>query len=157
MSASRDLEETTVRSVRRHGSGFAFNLENGATVRARCIVAATGVGHFRYVPPPLDEFPAEMVSHSYDHCDLSRLVGRRVAVIGGGASAIDHSALLKTRGCDVTLICRRQNLIFANPPSAAKRSLWRRFRHPRSGLGKPNLALSQAVMPVPNKRRQEIT
>lgn len=132
---ARDLKETTVHSVRRQGSGFAFNLESGATVRARCIVAATGVGHFRYVPPPLDAFPAEVVSHSYDHGDLSGFAGRRVAVIGGGASAIDLSALLKARDCDVTLICRHQNLKFANPPSAATRSLWKRIRHPASGIG----------------------
>jgi hypothetical protein len=130
-----DLVETTVRSVRQHGNGFAFNLENGTTVRARRIVVATGVGHFRYVPAPLDTFPSDIVSHSYDHCDLSRFAGRSVAVIGGGASAIDLSALLKARGCDVTLICRRRNLIFAGPPSATERSLWQRIRHPRSGIG----------------------
>ncbi|MGV7217084.1 NAD(P)-binding domain-containing protein [Bradyrhizobium sp. UFLA05-112] len=130
-----NLEETTICSVRHHGNGFAFNREDGAMVRARRIVVATGVGHFRYVPPPLDAFPSEIVSHSHDHRDLSRFAGSRVAVIGGGASAIDLSALLKARGCDVTLICRRRNLMFATPPSDTNRSLWHRIRHPRSGIG----------------------
>ncbi|MGL3107830.1 NAD(P)-binding domain-containing protein [Bradyrhizobium sp. BR 1432] len=130
-----NLEETTVSSVRQHGNGFAFDCENGAMVRARRIVVATGVGPFRYMPPPLDAFPSEIVSHSHDHRDLGRFAGSRVVVIGGGASAIDLSALLKARGCDVTLICRRRNLIFATPPSATGRSLWQRIRHPRSGIG----------------------
>ncbi|MDA9409928.1 NAD(P)-binding domain-containing protein [Bradyrhizobium sp. CCBAU 45384] len=130
-----NLEETTICSVRQLGRGFAFNRENGAMVRARRIVLATGVGHFRYVPPPLDALPADLISHSYDHGDLSDVVDRRVAVIGGGASAIDLAALLKARGCDVTLICRRQNLTFASPPPAGKQSLWKRLRHPRSGIG----------------------
>jgi hypothetical protein len=132
---ARDLQETTIHSIRRHGDGFAFDMENGTMVRARRIVAATGVGHFRYVPSPLDSLPAEVISHSYDHSDLSRFEGRRVVVIGGGASAIDLAALLKQRGCDVVLISRRQNLVFANPPPASKPSLWRRIRNPRSGIG----------------------
>jgi hypothetical protein len=128
------LKETTVHSLRGHGSGFEFDLENGDRVRARRVVAATGIGHFRYVPPPLAALPTGFVSHSYDHHDLGRFSGRSVAVIGGGASAIDLAALLKERGCDVTLMCRRENLVFANPPSA-KESLWQRVRHPRSGIG----------------------
>ncbi|MCK1542467.1 NAD(P)-binding domain-containing protein [Bradyrhizobium sp. 160] len=131
---SPNLEETTIHSLRRHAEGFAFCLENGTTVRARRIVAATGIGHFRYVPPPLSALTAKVVSHSYDHRDLGRFAGRRVAVVGGGASAIDMAALLKRQECDVTLICRREKLVFANPPPS-KRSLWQRIRHPRSGIG----------------------
>lgn len=131
---SPNLEETTIHSLRRHAEGFAFCLENGTNVRARRIVAATGIGHFRYVPPSLSALTAKLVSHSYDHRDLGRFAGRRVAVVGGGASAIDVAALLKRQECDVTLICRREKLVFANPPPS-KRSLWQRMRHPRSGIG----------------------
>jgi thioredoxin reductase len=128
------LEETIVETVCQDAAGFVLKLQDGTSVRARRVVAATGVGHFRYVPPPLDTLPSEFVSHSYDHHDLSRMVGRRVAVIGGGASAIDLAALLKERGCDVQLICRREKLVIANSPPI-KRSLWERIRHPRSGIG----------------------
>lgn len=128
------LKETTVHSVRQRGSGFEFDLETGGTVRVRRIVAATGIGHFRYMPPALAALEPGFVSHSYDHHELGQFADRSVAVIGGGASAIDLAGLLKERGCDVTLISRRKNLIFANPPSP-KESLWRRIRHPRSGIG----------------------
>ena len=128
------LEDCIVSAVRREGMGFAFNLENGARVRARRVVAATGVGHFRHVPQPLDELPAEFVSHSYDHHDLNPFKGRRVAIIGSGASAIDLAGLLNERGCDVQLISRREKVSIHNPPTIT-RSLWQRIRHPRSGLG----------------------
>jgi Pyridine nucleotide-disulphide oxidoreductase len=129
-----NLEDCTVHAVRKDGAGFAFNLENGAKVRARRVVAATGVGHFRYIPPPLDKLPTEFVSHSYDHHDLSPFKGRRVAIIGSGASAIDLAGLLNERGCDVELISRSERLSIHNPPPTT-RSLWQRIRQPRSGLG----------------------
>jgi len=128
------LKETTVHSLRQHGNGFELHLENGGSVRVRRVVVATGIGHFRYLPAALATLGTRLVSHSYDHHDLGQFAGRSVAVIGGGASAIDLAALLKERGSDVTLICRRENLVFANPPSA-KESLWQRIRRPRSGIG----------------------
>lgn len=129
-----NLEETFVKSVRQDGAGFALSLQDGSSVRARCVVAATGIAHFRYVPPPLDTLPPKFVSHSYDHHDLSLLAGRRVVVVGGGASAIDLAVLLKEQGCHVQLVSRREKLVFANPPPS-KRSLWERIKRPRSGIG----------------------
>ena len=96
-------------------------------------MVATGIQHFRHIPEQLQSLPPEFVSHSYDHHDLSPLVGRRVAVLGGGASAIDLAGLLKNKGCDVQIVCRREKLLFADPPR--DRSLWQRARRPRSGLG----------------------
>jgi Pyridine nucleotide-disulphide oxidoreductase len=128
-----NVEETLVESLRRQDGGFGLKLSNGEKLTARRVVVATGVQHFRHIPKALESLPAEYVSHSYDHHDLSPLIGRRVAVLGGGASAIDLAALLKKRGCDVRIICRREKLLFADPPQ--DRSLWERIRHPRSGLG----------------------
>lgn len=128
-----NVEETLVESLRQHGDGFELKLSNGETVKARRVVVATGVQHFRHIPSPLQSLPSEYVSHSYDHHDLSPLIGRRIAVLGGGASAIDLAALLKKKGCDVQIICRREKLLFADPPQ--DRSLWQRIRNPRSGLG----------------------
>jgi cation diffusion facilitator CzcD-associated flavoprotein CzcO len=125
-----NLEETLVDSLRRQGDKFELRLGSGETVSARRVV---GVQHFRYIPEQLQSLPPEFMSHSYDHHDLSPLVGRRVAVLGGGASAIDLAALLKSKGCDVQIVCRREKLLFADPPR--DRSLWQRVRHPRSGLG----------------------
>ena len=94
--------------------------------------------HFRYVPEILGALPDHFVSHSFDHRDLSIFSGARVAVIGGGASAIDHAGLLHERGCDVTLVSRRAELRFTGRGGSQQSgpgSLWRRMRHPPSGLG----------------------
>jgi pyridine nucleotide-disulfide oxidoreductase len=128
-----NVEEVLVNSVSQQGDRFELKLSNGETVKARRVVVATGVQHFRHIPKQLEALPAEFVSHTYDHHDLSPLLGRRVAVLGGGASAIDIAALLKSKGCEVQIICRREKLLFADAPR--DRSLWQRVRHPRSGLG----------------------
>jgi hypothetical protein len=128
-----NVEEVLVNSVSQQGDRFELKLSNGETVKARRVVVATGVQHFRHIPKQLEALPAEFVSHTYDHHDLRPLLGRRVAVLGGGASAIDLAALLKSKGSDVQIICRREKLLFAGPPR--DRSLWQRVRHPRSGLG----------------------
>jgi len=132
------LEEVEVLSVERRDGEFTLQLENGETARARRVVLAVGVGPFKHVPETFSGLPDGYVSHSFDHHDLARFSGARVAVVGGGSSAIDLAGLLRERGCDVTLVSRRASLKFssgAGPRSSTQPSLWRRIRHPSSGLG----------------------
>jgi hypothetical protein len=132
------LVDVQVTNVERTGDEFVVSLDNGDKVSARRVVIAIGVGPFRYVPEILGTLPTQFVSHSFDHCDLSGFSGVRVAVVGGGASAIDLVGLLHERGCDVTLISRRTELKFSGrrgSQSSGPGSLWRRMRHPPSGLG----------------------
>jgi thioredoxin reductase len=75
-----------------------------------------------------------MISHSSQHSDLSGFKGRKVAVLGAGASAVDIAALLLQAGADVELIARRQTIQFHDPPNEP-RSLLQRLKAPRSGLG----------------------
>ena len=133
-----ELEEVQVGAIERSGGEFILQLDNGAKARARRVVIAVGVGPFQYLPEALIGFPDRFVSHSFDHHDLSRFAGARVAVIGGGSSAIDLAGLLHEGGCDVALITRRPVLKFFGTSGAGSKgpaSLWRRIRHPRSGLG----------------------
>jgi thioredoxin reductase len=132
------LEEVQVKSVERGGGEFTLQLENGEMAHARRVVLAVGIGPFKHVPESLGRLPGGFVSHSFDHHDLARFSGARVAVVGGGSSAIDLAGLLRERGCDVTLVSRRASLKFsggAGPRSGTQLSLWRRIRHPSSGLG----------------------
>ena len=130
-----DLEEKLVKSIEHDGEAFTLRLDDGALALASRVVIAVGIGHFRYIPDGLRQLSDQFVSHSFDHHDLSQFSGRRVAVVGGGASAIDLTGLLHEQGCDVQLICRRDALKFSSPPTAGPRSPWQRIRHPRSGLG----------------------
>ena len=130
-----DLENRLVVSLSQTGEGFKLVLDDGTIVRARRVVTAVGVGSFGFLPQELASLDPAQLSHSYDHHDLAWAAGRRVAVIGGGASAIDLAGLLHERGCQVQLICRGPALKFGGAPSAGERTLWQRLRHPRSGLG----------------------
>ncbi len=129
------LDERRVSALAREPENFVLNLEDGAVCRAKSVVVAVGIGDFRFIPPELAKLPASHVSHSYDHCEFADLAARRVAVIGGGASAIDLAGLLRDAGGDVRLIARRKSLKFGSAPGPNERSLWSRLRHPSSGLG----------------------
>ncbi len=96
------LTEVHVNTIERNGDEFTISLDDGGRVSARRVVIAIGVGPFRYVPEILGGLPERFVSHSFDRRDLSVLSGARVAVIGGGSSAIDLAGLAHERGCDVT-------------------------------------------------------
>jgi Pyridine nucleotide-disulphide oxidoreductase len=132
------LADVQVTNVERTGDKFVVSLDNDDKVSARRVVIAIGVGPFRYVPEILGTLPTRFVSHSFDHRDLSGFSGVRVAVVGGGASAIDLAGLLHGRGCDVALVSRRAELRFiggSGSQQSGPGSLWRRLRHPPSGLG----------------------
>lgn len=131
-----ELEDTLVTQLRRNGDGFTLQLEDGQVVAARRVVLAIGITHFQYMPPNLTQLPSELVSHSFEHHDLEPFRGRKVAVIGGGSSAIDMAALLHDNGCDVHLVARARELRFHEKQQMDKpRSLWERLRHPQSGIG----------------------
>ena len=111
--------------------GFRLGLDNGETLTAQKVAVAVGAGHFRFVPDVLKALPAEYLSHSADHHDLSRFKGRDVIVVGGGASAIDLVAALDEAGANARLVARRAALRWNTP---AHRPAWKRW-YPMSGLG----------------------
>ena len=130
-----ELEDKLVVSLDRGPEGFVLRLEDGETVTARRIVLAVGITHFEYVPANLAKLPPEFVSHSFRHANPEAFRGRRVVVIGGGASAIDLAVELKEAGADVQLIARQSTLKFHSTPTGKPRSKWQQIRHPQSGLG----------------------
>ncbi|MER6984557.1 FAD-dependent oxidoreductase, partial [Streptomyces carpinensis] len=86
------------------GSGFAVRLDDGQELAARTVVVATGLNGLAHIPQELRRLAPEgpgaeaLVSHTSHHTDLSRYAGRRVAVIGGGQSALESAALLHEAG-----------------------------------------------------------
>ena len=129
------LERHEIRRLtRQQGDGFALTTSTGEELTARRVVIATGIAHFGYIPPELEDLPPELVSHSSAHAHLERFRGQTVAVLGAGSSAVDLAALLHEAGADVHLIARRQAIEFHERP-VEPRSLIDRVRAPRSGLG----------------------
>jgi cation diffusion facilitator CzcD-associated flavoprotein CzcO len=126
-----DLEEKKVAALDRSPHGFDIRMEDGETVAARRVVIAVGIQYFSYVPADLAHLPAEFLSHSSDHHDLSSFKGRDVIVIGGGASALDLAVALHEAGAGVRLVARRTRLMWTLP---ASRASWKRW-YPKCGLG----------------------
>ncbi len=128
------LDETEVTTVDYIDDGFELKTLDGQTIRAQRVVAATGITSFGYVPPVLAGLPPQFVTHSSEHHELCGFCGKKVAVLGAGASALDLAALLHEAGAEVKLVARRSKIAFHTAPREP-RPLWQRLRNPRSELG----------------------
>lgn len=129
-----DIEPQDVIAVDQDDSGYTLRLSNREIVKARQVVVAIGIYPFRYTPPPLAELPPEFCTHSAEHSDLTKFRGKRVAVIGSGASAVDIAICLADQDAEPVLISRR-GIRFQDPPSGKKPSLLSRIMKPDSGIG----------------------
>ena len=88
-------------------------------VHARKIVLATGFdgsGRWRAPRALVANLPAERYAHSADDIDFRRLAGKRVGVLGVGASAFDNAAAaLEAGAARVDLCFRRAEIPRVNP------------------------------------------
>ena len=83
------------------------------TIYARRVVLATGRDGLggAYVPDIATTLPREYWAHSSDTLDYSTLAGKRVGVVGAGASAMDSAATaLEAGATSVDLLIRRTDL-----------------------------------------------
>ena len=128
------LEEKRVESLRRRDGAFELTFEDGERMAATRVVLACGINEYAYAPPELESLDSSFWSHACAHRDLSVFEGKRMAVIGGGASALDVAAILHRHGAAVSLVSRHP-VDFHRPPGDAPRSLLDRMRRPHLGLG----------------------
>ncbi len=108
----------------RPAAGNLFRLEfatpDGLCVMyARTVVLATGTdgggGHV-FHEPIASSVPAHLRAHTNDDIDLARLRGKRVGILGAGASAFDVAiAALEAGAVSVDLCFRRSRLPEENP------------------------------------------
>ena len=111
------LEPFDVTRIERSESGFDLQLETGERLFARHVVMATGIRPYSRLPDVLADAPGEKVTHSAEHGDMSQFEGRHVAVLGGGASAMDVAAALHRAGATASVITRRPDVRFYPPGS----------------------------------------
>src|SRR6266568_1627425 len=78
--------------------------------QVRRVVVATGLGPFAQRPAQFDGLPASLVSHTFDHSDLSRFAGQRVVVLGAGQSALESAALLHEAGAETEVVARASRI-----------------------------------------------
>jgi cation diffusion facilitator CzcD-associated flavoprotein CzcO len=93
-------------------------LDGVDTLFARKIVLATGqegMGDW-IIPEPLRHLPSSLCAHAARRIDFAGLRGKRVAVIGAGASAFDNAAVaLEAGAAEVQLFCRRAEIQVIQP------------------------------------------
>lgn len=127
------LETQNVAALKTSPRGFALTLEDGETLEAARVVLAVGISHFARKPDLLEGLAG--VSHSFEHCDLSRFKGRDVLVLGAGSSAVDTAALLADAGAETRLLARAPEIHFHSAPDPSAASWLRAITYPASGIG----------------------
>jgi FAD-dependent urate hydroxylase len=88
---------------------------------ARKIVLAMGIeaSGYWWMPEHVAALPTRFRAHTADAIDFAALAGKRVAVLGAGASAFDNAATALEHGAaSVTLCCRRAELQRVQPYKA---------------------------------------
>ncbi|HEX3721790.1 MAG TPA: NAD(P)-binding domain-containing protein [Nitrolancea sp.] len=101
-----DLDPRRVIHVAKGPYGFHLTLDDGDVVYANRVIVATGLDGFAQRPGVFSELPCDLVSHVVDRSDLGIFCGKKVAVIGGGQSALESAAILHERGADVEVLTR---------------------------------------------------
>jgi len=91
--------------------------EGERDILARYLVLATGIeaaGRWT-MPDFVEALPTALRAHAADPIDFARLAGKRVGVLGAGASAFDNAACALEAGAEVHLFCRRPALQRVQP------------------------------------------
>jgi thioredoxin reductase len=127
------VRDHTVTELTQVEGGFRATFADSAPVTARQVVVATGVLPYRRLPGELAGLDAELVTHTADHRDLSLFKGRRVAVVGGGQSALESAAILHENGADVQVIARAKEILW-NPANPEHVSALGHIRRPVNNL-----------------------
>lgn len=85
---------------------------------ARKVVLATGIqgGGEWHVPEFIKVLPKRLYAHTSEQIDFNRLKGKRIGILGGGASAFDNANYAFLHGAkEVNVFVRRKNIQRINP------------------------------------------
>lgn len=90
-----------------------------SSVLARTVVLATGAeGSGARVVPPMftEQLPTHLYAHTNDAIDFAALAGKRVGILGAGASSFDNASAALEAGAAAAELCfRREALPLSNP------------------------------------------
>ena len=137
-----DVVEHSVESVRANDSSFSLTTAAGE-VTARSLAIAVGITPFPLFPPIFNQLGDDRVVRASDVNDFDSLNGKRVAVVGGGQSAVEAAGYAARAGALVTLLVRGKVHWFADREPHTERSKlgeWAfRAAYPAVGYGPPPL------------------
>jgi thioredoxin reductase len=96
------------------------------------------------------------MTHTSEHNDLGAFRGRKIAVLGAGASAADVAGLLHEAGAEVHLIVRGSMIPF-HEKMRLPRTLYDRLRYPSSTIGPGWRSVFFSKLPHVFRRLPEVT
>ncbi|ALC83055.1 MULTISPECIES: flavin-containing monooxygenase [Bacillus] len=112
----KQIEPTEERIYRLHIEGAGAPSD---TLLARKVILATGIqgGGEWHVPQMISEkLPSHLYSHTSKLIDFEGLQGKKIAILGGGASAFDNANFALTEGvAEAHVFVRRKKLPQINP------------------------------------------
>jgi len=129
-----ELEQSLVTQVDRAHSDFETTLASGEVIHSRRVLVCTGLSGLEYIPEVLKGLGPEQMRHTVSISDYSEFRNKRVAVIGGGASAIEAGALVHEAGGTSEVFVRGPKVIF-HSRTPRTRPWLTRLREPISALG----------------------
>ncbi|MGZ3583107.1 MAG: NAD(P)-binding domain-containing protein [Ktedonobacterales bacterium] len=127
------VDQTYVKLIEWDSAQFRVTLADGRTLTTRAVVMAPGLHYYAYRPAAYAHLPPEVASHTFDHHTLDQFTGQRVAVIGGGQSALETAALLYEKGIEAHLV-NRHSIRWLTGNSMTNRTLIRRLTYPKAGI-----------------------
>lgn len=135
-----DLDRRRVTCVEQDDGGFRLELSDGTSAAARRVIIATGLDSCAHRPVQFDGLSSDLAPHSSQLRELDGFQGRRVAVIGGGQSAIELAALLSEAGAEVEVIARADHIHFLRRQWVQEHlGPLERLLYPRTDVGPPGL------------------
>lgn len=98
-----------VAKIAREGDFWKLVLENGAELRSKTVIAASGARWKQLEVPGEEDFKGRGVAYC-PHCDGPLFKGKRVAVVGGGNSGVEAAIDLAGIASSVVLLQRGSEL-----------------------------------------------
>ncbi len=119
VTGARVRNDSPVTAIRPVGDDLLEVCTEGSALLARHVVIATGMaGNGEWTVPRViaDHLPADRYVHTGERVDFGRYAGRRVGILGGGASAFDHGGCaLEAGAASVDVFYRRPAVPRVNP------------------------------------------
>jgi FAD-dependent urate hydroxylase len=105
-----EVDRRLIERIDKDSTRLRVTLSDGEQMSCRRVVVAAGIGTFARRLPQFQGIATQFVTHASDGRDVRRFIGKRVAVIGAGQSALESAALLHEAGADVEVIARQSSV-----------------------------------------------
>lgn len=118
VTAPRVRNDVRVSAIRPVGGLLEVEHTGGRTLARRVVLATGMAGNGEWTVPAVirDNLPPDRYIHTGEKADFARFTGRRVGVLGGGASAFDYGGhALEAGAASVDLFFRRAAVPRVNP------------------------------------------